>query len=268
MGEIYSEGLGVAQDFAKAADAYAQAADLGDANAQFSLGSLVAEGLGVQKDLRIAADLFEQAAQNGNEAAALQSLPHLSPRQRRDLSTRPRRSNGCRKRLKQGNPRAQYDLGAFYQFGRGVPIDKAKAAEWTARASDAGLPEAQVEYGVMLFKGDGVAIDEARAARLFRLAAEQGNPVAQNRLARLYANGVVVKADPVQAAKWHLLARAAGVSDFSLDIMLARLTPEERVQAERRSRPGAAAGSPNNSDRVSGARCLNSCYLISEPDIT
>jgi hypothetical protein len=37
----------------------------------------------------------------------------------------------------------------------------------------------------------------------------------------------------VQAAKWHLLARSVGVSDFSLDIMLARLTPDERVQAER-----------------------------------
>ncbi len=59
MGEIYSEGRGVAQDFAKAADAYAKAADLGDANAQLSLGLMVSEGVGVKKDLRIAADLFE-----------------------------------------------------------------------------------------------------------------------------------------------------------------------------------------------------------------
>jgi TPR repeat protein len=94
------------------------------------------------------------------------------------------------------------------------------------------LAEAEVEYGVMLFKGEGVPVDEARAAKLFRLSAEQGNPVAQNRLARLYANGVVVKADPVQAAKWHLLARTAGVSDFSLDILLAKLTKDERAKAE------------------------------------
>jgi TPR repeat protein len=78
-----------------------------------------------------------------------------------------------------------------------------------------------------------VAKDEKKAAKLFRMAAEQGNPVAQNRLARLYANGVVVKADPVEAAKWHLLARLAGVSDFSLDIMLSKLTKEQRVAAER-----------------------------------
>jgi len=90
-----------------------------------------------------------------------------------------------------------------------------------------------VEYGVMLFKGEGVAADETRAAKLFRQAAEQGNPIAQNRLARLYANGVVVKADPVQAAKWHLLARGAGVSDFTLDLMLAKLTKEQRAEAEK-----------------------------------
>jgi TPR repeat protein len=85
----------------------------------------------------------------------------------------------------------------------------------------------------MLFKGHGVAVDEARAAKLFRLAAEQGNPVAQNRLARLYANGVAVEADPVQAAKWHLLARSAGASDFSLDIVLSKLTKEQRAEAEK-----------------------------------
>ena len=49
---------------------------------------------------------------------------------------------------------------------------------------------------------------------------------------RLYANGVAVKADSVQAAKWHLLARGAGVSDFSLDIVLSKLTPEDRAKAE------------------------------------
>jgi hypothetical protein len=42
-----------------------------------------------------------------------------------------------------------------------------------------------------------------------------------------------VEADPVQAAKWHLLARAAGVSDFDLDLMLSKLTPEQRAAADK-----------------------------------
>jgi TPR repeat protein len=138
------------------------------------------------------------------------------------------------KAAKQNLPQAEYDLGGLYQFGRGVTKDRVKAAEWTGKAAEAGIAEAQVEYGVMLFKGEGVAVDEQRAAKMFRMSAEQGNPVAQNRLARLYANGVAVgPADPVQAAKWHLLAREAGVADFSLDILLAKLTPEERAAADK-----------------------------------
>ena len=37
----------------------------------------------------------------------------------------------------------------------------------------------------------------------------------------------------MQAAKWHLLARGAGVSDFTLDLVLAKLTQEERAAAEK-----------------------------------
>src|SRR5262245_65474550 len=122
----------------------------------------------------------------------------------------------------QNLPPAQYDLGGFYQFGRGVTKDRVKAAEWTGKAAEAGVPEAQVEYGVMLFKGEGVAVDEQRAAKMFRMSAEKGTAVAQNRLARLYAIAVAVgPAAPVQAARWHLAARDAGLADFNLDLLLA-----------------------------------------------
>ena len=97
MGEIYSEGLGVAQDFSKAAEAYTKAAALGDSNAQFSLGTFAAEGRGMPKDMSKAADLFEQAAKNGN-------------------------------------PAAQYNLAMVYLNGKGRPADEAKAVEWMQKA--------------------------------------------------------------------------------------------------------------------------------------
>ncbi|MEM9591929.1 MAG: tetratricopeptide repeat protein, partial [Pseudomonadota bacterium] len=137
------------------------------------------------------------------------------------------------KAAESGNPQAQYDLGAFYQFGRGLPLDEKKAAEWTSKAADAGLSAAQVEYATMLFKGQGVEPDQQQAAKLFSLAAQKGNPVAQNRLARLYANGIVFPLDLTEAAKWHLIARDAGVSDFRLDVLLTKLTPEQRAAADR-----------------------------------
>ena len=75
------------------------------------------------------------------------------------------------KAAESGNIQAQYDLGAFYQFGRGVPLDEKKAAEWTGKAAEAGLSAAQVEYATMLFKGRGVEKDEEKGAKLFYLAA-------------------------------------------------------------------------------------------------
>ncbi len=232
LGEIYEEGLGVAQDTKKAADAYQKATDLGDADAQFSLGTFAAEGHGMPKDLKRAADLFEKAAQSGHaEAQYNLALIYLDGRGRPADETKA--VEWMQKAASQGVPAAEYDLGGFYQFGRGVPASKIKAAEWVGKAAEAGSPEARAEFGVMLFKGEGIAPDEKRAAKMFRLAAEQGNPVAQNRLARLYANGAAVTADPVQAAKWHLLAREAGVSDFHLDLMLAKLTPEQRAAADK-----------------------------------
>jgi hypothetical protein len=57
--------------------------------------------------------------------------------------------------------------------------------------------------------------------------------VAQNRLARVYAYGAGVKEDPLEATMWHLLARSAGVSDFKLDLYITKLTPEQRIKAEK-----------------------------------
>ena len=233
LGEIYAEGLGVAQDYTRPPTPTARAPISAMPTPSSRLAHSSLEGRGIKKDLKRAADLFEKAARTATPRRNT-TLPSSISTARAAPPTRRRRPSGCRRRLSRQPAAAEYDLGGFYQFGRGVPIDKAKAAEWTGKAAEAGLPEAEVEYGVMLFKGEGVAVDEQRAAKMFRLSAEQGNPVAQNRLARLYANGVVVgPADPVQAAKWHLLAREAGVSDFTLDLMLAKLTPEQRAAADK-----------------------------------
>ena len=130
MGEIYSEGLGVAIDLNKAADAYAKAADLGDPNAQFSLGTMVAEGRGMKKNPRLAADLFEKAAQSGHASAQYNlALVYLSGNGR--PVSEEKAAEWMQKAAEQGHANAEYDLGAFYQFGRGVPIDKAKASPST-----------------------------------------------------------------------------------------------------------------------------------------
>ena len=84
----------------------------------------------------------------------------------------------------------------------------------------------------MLFNGIGVEKDERAAAHFFLKAAVQNNPVAQNRVARLFAAGRGVRQDLVEAMKWHMLARAAGVSDLWLDGEMVKLNQTQRHAVE------------------------------------
>src|SRR6185295_5911025 len=104
---------------------------------------------------------------------------------------------------------------------------------WIGKAAAAGHAEAQVDYAVMLFQGRGVQPDQKRGAEYFRSAAERGLAVAQNRLARCYAHGAGVEMNVVEAAKWHLLAKAGGIEDESLEKVLAKLSKADKTKAQQ-----------------------------------
>ncbi|MFL6804837.1 MAG: tetratricopeptide repeat protein, partial [Xanthobacteraceae bacterium] len=129
----------------------------------------------------------------------------------------------------------------LYKEGRGVPKDAAEAARLLGLASRAGNLDAQVEYAIALFNGIGTARDESAAAALMRKAASRGSPIAQNRFARIVAAGRGIAANPVEAAKWHIVAKAAGISDTWLDELVQKLTPAEREAAENAAKPWLAA---------------------------
>ncbi len=62
-------GEGVPRDTARAAELYCQAARMGEAEAQFSLGWMYANGRGLERDDAFAASLFELAAARGHDHA-------------------------------------------------------------------------------------------------------------------------------------------------------------------------------------------------------
>ena len=232
IGRIHAEGLGVARDFAKAAEAYEKGAELGDVGAQFALGVLLAQGRGVKQDRKRAAILFEKVARTGHSNAQYNlALLYIEGRAReQDLK---RAAALLQKAAANGHTHAQYDLGGLYAMGKGVEKDDDKAAHWTKQAAVAGLAVAELEYAMMLIKGRGVTKDVAQAADFLKFSAQKGNPVAQNRLANLFARGQGVKIDAVEAVKWHLLARESGVSDFQLDLLLDALSKLQRQAAEK-----------------------------------
>jgi uncharacterized protein len=232
IGRIYAEGYGVAKDEKLAAQWYARGAELGDTEAMFAYAIMLAEGRGVNKDRTAAAKMFEAAAQHGHVLANY-NLALLFLKGDGKPENPYRAAQHLAYAAANGIAAAQYDLGTLYRLGVGVEPNAFEAAKWIGKAANAGYPDAEVEYAVILFRGHGVPPDEKRGAALFRSAAEKGIAVAQNRLARCYAYGAGVDSNLVEAAKWHLIAKAGGVADETLETVVAKLSKADRAKAQK-----------------------------------
>lgn len=100
---------------------------------------------------------------------------------------------------KQGDPSAQYEMGARYAGGEGVPQNSVTAAHW------------------------------------FTLAAKQGYAPAQGMLGACYWSGRGVPKDLKQAYFWSVLARDGNdeISKDRVDALVARLTTAQMVEVQQ-----------------------------------
>lgn len=80
----------------------------------------------------------------------------------------------------------------------------------------AGDANAQFNLGAMYHKGQGVPQSDDQAAWWYRVAAEQGQRDAQLQLGGLYVQGRSVPWDYVQALVWYTLAERAGSAEAGL----------------------------------------------------
>lgn len=88
-----------------------------------------------------------------------------------------------------GNVIAEFNLGAIYQDGDGVPKSLYVALQWYSKAAVQGYTDAQYSLGWMYEAGEGTSKDAEQAAAWYFKAAEQGNTDAQVSLAAMYENG-------------------------------------------------------------------------------
>ena len=58
-----------------------------------------------------------------------------------------------RKAAEQGYAKAQYDLGGFYLFGHGLPVDYAQGIMWLRKAAEQGHPSAQTDLAHFYLTG-------------------------------------------------------------------------------------------------------------------
>jgi TPR repeat protein len=231
LGELYADGYCVPKNDEKAAEWYKLAADRGDRDAMFALAMFRLQGRAGSRDRDASAKLLAAAAKLGHPIAAYDlALLYI------EGQLFPRDFNRAAELLHvaavAGNAEAQYALGTLYKEGRGVPKNMSEAVRLWALASLADNPDAQVEYAIALFNGDGVAKNEQAAAALFHKAAQRGNAIAQDRFARILAEGRGAPADPVRATKWHLISKAGGETNLTLDNFVNKLDAHTRSAGE------------------------------------
>ena len=105
--------------------------------------------------------------------------------------------------LSKGDADAQFNLGARYVNGQGVPQDAAAAAGWFRKSAEQGHARAQFGLGVMYTNGEGVAQDYVQAHKWFDLGAVSGHADAVK-----YRDIVAAKMTPAQIAEAQRLASA------------------------------------------------------------
>jgi localization factor PodJL len=122
------------------------------------------------------------------------------------------------------DPAAEYELGARYAEGRGMPQSLPDAVRWFERAADAGFAPAQFRLASLNEKGEGMKKDVQAARRLYLASANKGHAKAMHNLAVLYAEGIEGKPDYKAASDWFRKAAGYGVTDsqYNLAILYAR----------------------------------------------
>jgi uncharacterized protein len=135
---------------------------------------------------------------------------------------------------RQGNVRAQYDMGVMYQHGQGVAQDYKEAAKWYRLAAVQGDEDAQNNLGGFYDQGYGVPQDYKQAQKWYRLAAAGGDADALNNIGVLYLKGHGVAQDNVRAYLWESLAAAHGNAQAAKNLALFQgaMKPAQIAQAK------------------------------------
>lgn len=128
LGFLYQNGLGGAQDYAKATEWYAKAANVGNAAAMSNLASLYQRGLGVSQNSVEARAIFEKAAKRGM-GSSMDALGVMY-------------INGWSVPKSDAMARAWYEkaatAGGMLDAGKGGPADPQRAAHLLLQSANLG----------------------------------------------------------------------------------------------------------------------------------
>jgi hypothetical protein len=173
LGALYSQGLGVAQDYEHGRRLTQMACDAGSMDGCTELGRLYQSGKGVPLDNAQARRIYEKVCDSGTKI-------------------------GC------------FDLGTLYIAGNGGAQDYAKAFVLFQEACDGGEMAGCTGLGHLYQYGNGVIQDVDRARGLFEKACDSGEVLGCTNLGRMYESGEWVTRDVPRAISFYKKACGGG----------------------------------------------------------
>ena len=121
----------------------------------------------------------------------------------------------------QGDAGAEYNLGRCYKLGRGVELNRSKAAELSLKSALQGIAKAQCSYGSYL---SSEMHEFEEALKWFEKSAAQGNAIAMYNIGSFYFNGYGVQRSSSKAREW--FAKASSNGDKDADEILMEHFPD------------------------------------------
>lgn len=197
---------GAAQDDAQACQLFLTAAEQGHVGAQVAIASHLLAGRGVAKDQKAATGWLARAAATQDPVAN-----YLLGRvwQGGSEEDRAKAQKSYSIAASAGHREAQFALATMLAGSR-AEADRKQAADWFARALEAGHTAAANSLGRLYRDGVGVVQHHDKARGYFQLGAEQGDANAMYNLARMQSDGLGGARDADQALRWFARAVEQG----------------------------------------------------------
>lgn len=204
FGMCYHMGLGVEEDMQKAIHWYQKAADLGDPEAQNSLGEIYLYGAeGIEEDESKALKLFKLASDKNLNGA----LKNLGDCYYYGWGT-DEDFNECLKwyvkAADEGDDEAMVKVGLCHKNGEGVLKNFKKAEEWFTKAKIKTNNAGAINYLGLIYEegGFGITKNQAKAVRFYKEAAFLGYPAAQYNYGLSLINGEGVSENVDEGLDW------------------------------------------------------------------
>lgn len=190
LGYMYENGIGVNISYKEALMWYRSSASKGYTDAQYAIWQLYEI-------------LFDKGVHN--------LLSHSESKKWGEEAAK-----GYQKLAQQGNAKAMYRLGTFYDPGIGITgKEKDEAIKWFQKSAELGYAEAQTSIAMAYDFGDGVQQNDQLSVSWFLKAAKGGNGYAQFEIGRRYAWAKGVNRDYVLSYMWLTLAAERGYDSLN-----------------------------------------------------